>query len=92
MVKGFLKDLKVTEGFMAQVFSNMMHDRDVFEAKEWIERYNSFITLVVDKLMEIKGIKMTEDERIEYLAMFSHSIYTKQMDSSIDDMGEPAEA
>ena len=92
MIKGFLKDLKVTEGFMAQIFSNMMDDRDLFEAKEWIERYNPFISLVVNKLIELKGIEMTKDERIEYLAMFSHSIYTKRFDEDMKEMGEPAEA
>jgi|8_EtaG_2_1085327.scaffolds.fasta_scaffold05021_9 hypothetical protein len=92
MVKGFLKDLKVNEGFMAQIFSNMMDDRDIFEAEEWVERYNSFITLVVDKLFEMKGVEMTKDERIEYLALFSHSIYTKEYDEGINSMGDTAEA
>ena len=91
MVKGFLKDLKVDEIFIGQIFSNMMEDRDLFEAKEWIERYNSFITLVVDKLAELKGIEMTEDERIEHLAMFSHAIYTKKFDDGMD-FGDLAEA
>ena len=92
MIKGFLKDLKVSEGFMAQIFANMMDDRDIFEAKEWVERYHPFISLVVDKLMEIKGITMTEDARIEYLATFSHAIYTKEYDKTIKNMGKPAEA
>ena len=92
MIKGFLKDLKVTEGFMAQIFSNMMDDRDIFEAQDWVERYHFFISTVVDKLIELKGIEMTKDERIEYLAMFSHSIYTKRFDEDMKEMGEPAEA
>ena len=92
MIKGFLKDLKVSEGFMAQIFANMMDDRDIFEARVWVERYHPFISLVVDKLIELKGIEMTEDDRIEYLARMSHAIYTKEYDESIKDMGKPAEA
>lgn len=92
MIKGFLKDLKVNEDFMVQIFSNMMEDRDLFEAKEWIKRYNPFIRLVVDKIAELKGAKMTKDERIEHLALFSHAIYTKKFDEDMKDVGEPAEA
>ena len=92
MVKGFLKDLKVTEGFMAQIFSNMMDDRDIFEAQDWVQRYHFFISTVVDKLIELKGIEMTEDDRVEYLARMSHAIYTKEYDKGIKDMGDPAEA
>ena len=92
MITSFLKDLKVTEGFMAQIFSNMMDDRDLFEAKEWIERYNPFIRLVVDKLVELKGIDLTKDERIEHLAQFSYAIYTKKFDEDMKDVGDIAEA
>ena len=92
MIKGFLKDLKINEGFIAQIFSNMMNDRDLFETKEWIERYNPFIRLIVDRLLEIKGIELTKDERIEHLAQFSYAIYTKKFDVDMKDVGDFAEA
>ena len=95
MIKGFLKDITVNETFMAQIFHNMMEDRDLFESKEWIKRYNSFIMIIVDKIIKIKGIKLSKDDRLDYLVSLSHSIYTKKYDDDINDMknmGQPAES
>ena len=92
MIKGFLNDIRVNESFMASIFSNMMDDRDRFEPEEWVRRYHDFLLVIVNKLIEVRDIKMSEDDKITYLAKMSHAIYTKEFDSSITDMGFPGEA
>ena len=85
----FIKDIIVSEELLAQMFGNMMDDRDRFSPKEWLDRYSQFIMAVVDAMFAVKGEEIDKDDRIHFCSKIASDLYSKDYDKQVEELRNP---
>ena len=84
-----IKNVIVSEELLAQMFGNMMDDRDKFSPKEWLDRYSQFIMAVVDAMFVIKGEEIDKKKKIHFCSKIASELYSKEYDKQVKEFTNP---